>query len=178
MLLIVLNVVNFGYFFLVAVNLAASPRSGVEYSILGNSTPGTLSLPPYQGSKSVSFLSQQDLVGALNAPTGANILVCSETAGLTGTGANQTTKCMTCTGTGGTGGSPTCSTGTAVNPAIQPDPESPSFILNRVDVTYTFNPIIPGTPFGLAILAIPSCTSTAGNVTCVFHRQVSMRVMN
>jgi len=38
-LIIVLNAINFGYFYLVALNLAAAPRAGVEYSIQGNSTP-------------------------------------------------------------------------------------------------------------------------------------------
>src|SRR5215467_14573519 len=79
-LLIVLNVVNFGYFFVVAVNLAAAPRSGVEYSILGFATPGAFSLPsagPPSTTTTISYLSQQDLTGAINAPTGASIQVCS-----------------------------------------------------------------------------------------------------
>ncbi len=44
-LLLVLNCVNFGYFFIVALNLTVAPRSGVEYSILGFQTPASLSLP-------------------------------------------------------------------------------------------------------------------------------------
>src|SRR5260370_3762983 len=71
LMLIILNVVNFGYFFVVALNLAASPRSGVEYSILGNSTPGTLHFPaagPPSTSHSVSYLTQQDLHVAIDTP--------------------------------------------------------------------------------------------------------------
>ena len=45
LMLFVLNIINFGYFFLVALNLTVSPRSGVEYSILGFATPSSLSLP-------------------------------------------------------------------------------------------------------------------------------------
>ena len=174
MLLIVLNVINFGYFFVVAVNLAASPRSGVEYSMLGFATPGAFSLP---AAGAVSYLAQQDLTGAINAPTGANIQVCSSTIGVSGTGSTQTTKCKTCTGAP-TGTSLTCgATGTG-SPAPSSDPEAPNFMLDRVDVDYTFSPLIPGTPFGLALLPISTCSSNAGTVTCVFHRQVSMREMN
>ena len=174
MLLIVLNVINFGYFFVVAVNLAAAPRSGVEYSILGFSTPGSLSLPqagPPTANTSVSYLSQQDLTGAISAPTGASLQVCSSTLGLSGTGSSQTAQCVTCSGS-------SCSSAGAGSPAPAADPEAPNFILNRVDVTYTFSPLIPGTPFGLALLPISTCTSSSGNVTCTFHRQVSMREMN
>jgi hypothetical protein len=173
LLLIVLNVVNFGYFFVVAVNLAAAPRSGVEYSILGFATPGTLTLPvagPPSSATTVSYMSQQDLTGAINAPTGASIQVCSQTVGVN-LGPPQTTKCVTCTGS-------SCGAAGTGNPAPAPDPEAPNFILNRVDVTYTFAPLIPGTPFGLALLPLPTCSSSGGNVTCVFHRQVSMRAMN
>jgi hypothetical protein len=185
-LLIVLNVINFGYFFFVAVNLAASPRSGVEYSILGFSTPGSLTLPPAgppAGPSSgacvdalslhpgVSYLSQCDLIGAVNAPTDATIQVCSSTVGISGSGASETTECVSCTGS-------TCGSAGTGSPAPASDPEAPNFILNRVDVNYSFSPLIPGTPFGLALLPISVCSSSGGNVTCTFHRQVSMRVMN
>ena len=174
MLLIVLNVINFGYFFVVAVNLAAAPRAGVEYSILGFSTPGSLTLPaagPPSTTTSVSYISQQDLTGAINAPAGATLQVCSQTLGLNGSGSTQTSKCVSCTGS-------SCGAAGAGDPAPDPDPEAPSFILNRVDVTYTFSPLIPGTPFGLSLLPMSACTASGGNVTCTFHRQVSMRVMN
>ena len=174
LLLIVLNVVNFGYFFVVAVNLAAAPRSGVEYSILGFATPGSFALPqpgPPSTTTSISYLSQQDLTGAINTPTGASIQVCSVTIGMSGTGSGQVTKCVTCTGS-------TCGAAGPGSPAPDPDPEAPFFILNRVDVTYSFSPLIPGTPFGLALLPISTCSSSSGNVTCTFHRQVSMREMN
>ncbi len=173
-LLLVLNVVNFGYFFVVAVNLAASPRSGVEYSILGFSTPGSLSLPsagPPSSATTISYLSQQDLTGAISNSTGATLQVCSAAIGVTGAGSGQTTLCVSCTGS-------SCGASGAGSPSPASDPEAPNFILNRVDVDYTFSPLIPGTPFGLALLPISVCSSSGGNVTCTFHRQVSMRVMN
>lgn len=172
-LLVVLNVVNFGYFYVVALNLAASPRSGVLYSIMGFSTPGSLSLAnagPPSTANTISHLSQQDLTGAINNASGASLQVCSIVLGLTGTGANTASKCVTCTGN-------SCGGAGAGSPAPAADPEAPNFLLHRVDVTYTFTPLIPGTPFGLALLPMTACTSSGGNVTCTFHRQVSMRVM-
>lgn len=174
-LLVTLNVVNFGFFFVVAVNIAASPRSGVEYSILGFQTPGSLVLPdagPPNTLSTISYLSQQDLNGALANPTGATIQVCSSKNGpLSGSGSTTTTQCVSCTGT-------TCSTAATGNPAPAPDPEAPIFTLNRVDLDYIFNPPIPGTPFGLALLPMPGCTQKSGTVSCEFHRQVSMREIN
>ena len=170
-LLIVLNVINFGYFYVVALNLAASPRSGVLYSIMGFSTPGSLSLAnasPPTTANTISHLSQQDLTGAINDPTSSTLQVCSITLGMSpGT---SKPKCVSCTGS-------TCGAAGAGSPAPDDDPEAPNFILHRVDVTYTFSPLIPGTPFGLALLPMTACSSSGGNVTCTFHRQVSMRVM-
>jgi hypothetical protein len=170
-LLLILNIINFGFFFVVALNLTASPRSGVEYSILGFQTPGSLSLPsagPPSATDTISYLSQQDLTGALSAPTGATIQVCSSTVGLSSTGV---ALCVSCTGS-------SCGTASAGSPTPASDPEAPTFTLHRVDVDYTFSPPIPGTPFGLALLPLGVCSSSGGTVTCRFHRQVSMRAMN
>ena len=62
------NAVNFGYFFLMAINLAAATRSGALYSILGASTPSGLNLAdpgPTTTSSSVSFLTLGDSTGAI-----------------------------------------------------------------------------------------------------------------
>ena len=174
MLLVVLNVINLGYFFVVAVNVAAAPRTGVEYGIKGFSTPGSPSLPqagPPSGNATVSYLSQQDLTGAIYNPTSASLQVCTQVLGLNGSGANQAANCTTCTGS-------TCGSVGTGSPGPAADPEAPLFILHRVDTTYTLSPLIPGTPFGLALLPIPVCRASGGNVNCVFHRQVSMRAMN
>ena len=173
-LLLVLNVINFGYFFVVALNLTASPRSAVEYSIVGFQTPNSLPLPaagPPSTTTTVSYLSQQDLTGAISSPTSATIQVCSSTIGVNGTGSTQTTQCKSCTGS-------SCGAGGTGSPAPVSDPEAPIFILDRVDVDYTFSPPIPGTPFGLALLPLGVCRSSGALVTCRFHRQVSMREMN
>lgn len=174
LLLLILNAVNFGYFILVALNLAAAPRSGGQYSVLGFATPAALLLPspgPPGTTTSVSYLTYQDMTGALYQPTGASIQVCTKVLGLAGSGASQTAKCSTCT-------SSSCGTAGTGSPVPNADPEAPTFVLHRVDVTYTFRPLIPGTPFGIALLPSSICASSGGTVTCTFHRQISMRSMD
>jgi hypothetical protein len=181
LLTIMFNAINFGYFFLVAVNVAAAPRSGVEYSILGNITPGSLQLPaagPPTTVTSVSYLVYDDMKNALYNPTSATVQVCTS-ANLNGSGSgtngsgtgNVRTNCVTCAngscGSVGTG-----------SPAPAADSESPTFLLNRVDVSYKFSPLISATPFNIALLPASICSSSGGKMTCTFHRQVSMRVIN
>jgi hypothetical protein len=168
LLMLVFNAVNFGYFFLVALNLGVAPRSGVLYSIAGSATPGTLVLPnagPASGLSSMSYLTYQDL-GSLSSSSNAPVQVCSEAVGLSNQGgANQAAQCRTF------GNS-------FAFPAPTSDPESPLFVLHQVDVAYTFGPIIPGTPFGIALLPASACTSSKGSVSCTIHRMVAMRAMD
>jgi Flp pilus assembly protein TadG len=178
LLLVLLNAVNFAYFYLVALNLTAATRTGALYAMIGSSTPAGTALPPAAGTSSLtaSYLTYQDMTGALNAPGSATVQVCSAGLGVNGTGSSQAAKCETCTSS--TFGSATaCGTAGTGSPAPDADPEAPTFVLNRVDVIYTFTPIIPGTPFGLALLPLSACTASGGSVTCTFHRQVSMRAM-
>jgi Flp pilus assembly protein TadG len=181
LLLIILNVVNFGYFFLAALNIAAAPRTGVEYGIVGGETPASLTLPsagPPSTTSTISYLVQQDMTGAVYDPTSANLQICTPTnvdsttkSGLNGTGTGQKSNCVSCTGT-------TCGSVGTGSPTPDADPEAPSFVLSRVDVDYSITPLIPGTPFGLLLLPISTCSASGGTVTCGFHRQVSMRAMN
>jgi Flp pilus assembly protein TadG len=46
LLLLAFNAINFGHFFFVCVNLAAAPRTGVQYSVLGEATPVNIPYPP------------------------------------------------------------------------------------------------------------------------------------
>lgn len=184
LLLVILNVVNFGYFFLIALNITAAPRSGVEYAMLGFQTPGSLGLassgPPSTNS-TISYLVQQDMTGAISNPASATVQVCTPTnvdtstgSGVNGSGTSQVANCVSCDLSKSSCGSvlktPTW--------AVDADPEAPSFVLARVDVKYSIAPIIPGTPFGLLLLPMPTCSASNGNVSCIFHRQVSMRLMN
>ena len=150
-LMITFNAANFGYFFFVAVNLASAPREGVEYSIQGFATPGSLSLPnagPSSAVTSISWLTYQDMA-ALHLSANAQVQVCTK---LLGTSAPGTANCA--------------QFGGGSFPAPAADPEPGAFVLNRVDVKYTVTPLIPGGLFGLII------------PTSTFHRQVSMRAMD
>lgn len=153
LILLICYAVDFGYFFLVAANLVTSSRNATEYSIQGFATPSQSALPS-AGSMttptSVAALALGDLSGLANASTITSIQVCSKSIGVT-------SKLAQCSSFGATGASYT--------PGI--DPEAPSFVLNRVDVTYTVVPPIPITFFTQSLLP-----------TFAFHRQVSMRVID
>src|SRR5690349_2403464 len=109
LIMITLNVVNLGYFFLVAINLTGSARTATIYSIEGSSTPAASQLPGAGGASpttnllSVTYLAFQDMTGALWNPTGASVQVCSpiningSSSGVNGTGTSQKANCVTCT---------------------------------------------------------------------------------
>jgi hypothetical protein len=166
LLLLILNAVNVGYFLLVTLNLTSATRNGIEYAIQGSSTPSNGSLPAVRGSAAttVSSLISAEL-GSLNAGT-LQVQICSLNLG-SSTASPPISSCQT----SGTGGS---------FPSPDPDPEwntSPGFALNRVDVSYKFNTLIPATPFNLIVASFPTCTSSGGSVSCTFSRHAEMRAM-
>jgi len=164
LLTVVLNAVNFAFFFLVALNITSSSRTSGIYSIMGGATPASMALP---SSTVVSDLAKQDLTGALYTPSTSNtgVNVCSSTVGTSGTGASTVT---TCTSTGVGAGYPT---------SADADPEAPSFLMGRVDVAYRFTPPVPLTPFNALLLLATNCSSSGGTVTCTFYRHIVMREM-
>ena len=185
MLLLLGNALNVGYFFIHALNLQSAPRTAGEYSVMGSATPSVSSLPPATSNTScpasnpncsVSSLLYQDLLAFTGATTNGAVQVCSQSNGLSASGA--TTLCTK-----------TSTPGSFSWPAVDQDPElnaassGPAFSLNRVDVAYAFTPLIPGSAFNLVLLGFPrcgggsvSCCNTDG--TCILHRSTEMRVMN
>ena len=185
LLMIVLNAINFGYFFLTALNITSSSRTSGLYSVMGGATPSAIALPtagpPTTAcpattvTSTVGDLALQDLCGAVFSPStsGASsntgIQVCSSTVGvLNPASATMQSKCT--------------SYGIGSFSSAEPDPELsggiPVFMLNRVDVAYQFSPPIPLAPFNILALATPACVSSGGKVTCTFYRHVEMREMN
>ena len=152
------NAINFGYFFLVTVNIAAAPRTGALYSILGPATPATPELP---SAASVSTLTTNDLTGALYSGATTGVEVCTNNS----IGGSLVSTCSQFNG------SPSYATMLA-------DPEPSNFILSQVDVTYTFTPLIDQRLFNLILMVSPICSGSGGGVTCTFHRRVAMRVMS
>ena len=172
LLALVFNALNFGYFFVIAVNVAATPRSAVLYSIQGSSAPTGTGLPaagPTSTLLTIANVAYQDMTGALASATSSKVQICTKSLGTNGTGTSTAANCITCTNSTSCG-----STGAAGSPAPSADPEAPTFVLNRVDVYYKFKPLIPGTPFNIALMPSSICSSG----TCTFHRQVSMRAMD
>jgi len=165
---LLLNVINFGYIFVVGLNLAAAPRSGALYSIMGFSTPGTLALPaagPPATNSTISYLTYNDITGALWNPGGATVQICTKKIGIAGAG---TSGCVTCSGG-------TCNSGsTLASPSA--DPEPTAFYLHDVEIAYSFPALIGGRPFGL--LLPTTCTTSGGGTTCTFYRHVAMRAMD
>jgi Flp pilus assembly protein TadG len=182
LVLLVLNVVNFGYFFLITVNLTAAARTSGLYAIEGGATPAAGAIPSSGGSapstntSSVTYLIYQDLTGALWNPTGVTVQVCSQAnidssnKGVNTTNGALRTNCELCTNAG-CGAAGTNATGFPVPNA---DPEAPTFVLNRVDIRYDFNTLIPGAIFNLPLRASGMCNSGS----CTFFRHAEMRAMN
>lgn len=148
--LVIAYAVDYGYFFLVAAQLASASRIAAQYSTQGFQGPAQTELPiagPISTTTSVAALAIGDLAGLLNSSTTTTVQVCSR-------------------GLGMNGNVPNCSnygpSGTSYTPAT--DPGAPILVLHRVDVTYTVNPPIPLSFFSFSL--IPNLQ---------FHRQVSMR---
>lgn len=168
LLLIAFNAINFGYFFFAALNVAAAPRTGVEFAIQGPATQGSPAYPqpgpsclsptvaPY-----VSDVTYNDMLRVLPNSGAATTRVCSQLMGYTDPNlTTQTANCCYCTS------ATNCTSGSSTFPSPASDPESPNHVLHRVDVRYTVQPLIPVSVFGIQLL--PNLS---------FHRQVSMRAM-
>jgi Flp pilus assembly protein TadG len=147
--LLLFNAINFAYYFYVALNLAQAPRDAVEYSIQGFQTVASLNLANATSVSTVIYANLTGLPSASNTPT----QVCTLANGV-----DSTTHKANCT---------LFPAGSTTSWAIDADPEPGKFVLNRVDVQYTVQPLIAGSPFGIKLL--PSLT---------FHRQVSMRAID
>ena len=178
LVLLVLNVVNFGYFFWVTLNLTAASRTSAIYSVMGSSTPAATQLPspgPPTNVLTVSYLTQQDMTGPLAGVSSASIQICSPinlnglNSGVNNPGTtNQKSNCVTCSGS-------TCGSVSTGAPVPNADPEAPTFVLNRVDIVYTFRPLIPGFAFTLPLRASAMCNASG---VCTFARHAEMRSMN
>ncbi len=118
LLVLILFGINFGYYFLVATNLATSSRNSVLYSAQGYSSPAQGELAD---AASVAAAAKADLSGLAASGTDVTVQVCSMSVGLSG----NKTQCN----------------GTTYTPDT--DPEAPVVFLQRVDVTYTVKPPVP-----------------------------------
>ena len=175
LLIVVLNAINFGYFFLMALNITAAARSATLYSITGDSTPAAIPFPPAgpaTTTTSVSYVAYQDLTGAVSTPSSnAGVQVCSQSVGTLNVG--STTQKTSCTSFGSIGSFP----GSDPDPELNSASTVPAFLMNRVDVAYQFTTPIPVMPFNMIVLMSPACSSSSGTITCTFYRHSVMREM-
>jgi Flp pilus assembly protein TadG len=187
LILLLLNVVNMGYFFLVSMNLEGAARSAGLYSIEGSYTPyGQEEAPSGTATGSaltttagtVAYTIYQDLTGAVWNPTASStkIQVCTQVnvnsttaSGLNTQSSKQLANCMVCDSSNGCAAANTY----AGSPPPAADPEQPNFILNEVDIWYQFNTLFPGRIFNVPLDAAGRCNSG----TCVFSQQARMRSM-
>ena len=153
LLTLTFNAINMGYFFWAYLNMATAPRQGVQYSIQGSSSFLQGELPSADVVKTLVY---DDLTGAIPSSANTPQRVCTQANGIDPNGAGTSNQVPLCTQYGSSSG--TYST-------LQPDPEAPLLVLNRVDIQYTVTPPIPG--FLANLVFPPSLT---------FHRYVYMRV--
>ncbi len=153
------------------------------YSVEGSATPVASQLPSSGGASpatnliSVTYLAFQDMTGALWNPTGATLQVCSPInvnpatkSGVNTQGGMQLANCETCDTASGC----VAASGYSGSPVPSADPEQPTFVLNQVDITYTFSTLFPGRIFNIPLQASAMCNSG----TCTFVRRARMRTMN
>jgi hypothetical protein len=152
LLTLTFNAINIGYFFWAYLNMATAPRQGVQYSIQGTSSFLQGQLPSADVVKTLVYA---DLTGAIPNSADTPQRVCTLANGIDPNGVGTSNQVPLCTEYGSASGTYT---------ALQPDPEAPLLVLNRVDIQYTVTPPIPG--FLANLIFPPSLT---------FHRYVYMR---
>lgn len=135
LLSIAFNLINVAYFWFVLLSLSAASRHGVQFASQGGSATGTASAPT---TAAVSNLVYENVTNAIKGSTTSTVAVrvCSSAKGV-----NPATGVALCDSFG---------PGFTFS-ALDADPESPVYVLNRVDVGYTVTPIIPGTAFGVLL---------------------------
>ena len=120
-LLLVVNIVNFGAFMYAWITVSNAARGGAQYMILGGASAG---FPTQADASQISTMITNDVK---TLPNAASVVV------------------RVCTNNNGTwdqisGGTTACS---AAHTDGFSDPEPTSFVLATVDVTYTYQPLIP-----------------------------------
>jgi Flp pilus assembly protein TadG len=113
LLLLVVNVVNFGGFFFAWITVANGARAGADYQVLGGASAGSLS--PATGTQ-ISTMIAQDIAWLPNTKS-LSVNICQNNNG-------------TVTALAGS-----CS-------SVPSDPEPGNYVLTTTDVTYTYRPLI------------------------------------
>jgi hypothetical protein len=139
--LLVVNIVNFGAFLFAWITVANGARSGAQYAALNSASAGSPA-PPSGGQ--VAALITQDISSLLNRAS-LTVNVCQNNNGTVAALAG------TCSG-------------------VASDPEPSTYVLASVDVTYTYQPLIP-------LFKFPKLGISATLPPTTIHRRTYMRVL-
>jgi Flp pilus assembly protein TadG len=138
---LVVNVVNFGAFFYAFVTVANASRAAADYAILGGASVASGHIAAVSASQ-ITTLITSDIASLPNNPS-LSVNVCQNN--------NGTVKVL----------SGTCS-------SIASDPEATNYVLTSIDVTYTYQPLIP-------LFSFPGLKIKATLPTTTIHRRAVMR---
>lgn len=185
MVVVIANIVNFAGFFLAFVQVGNAGRSGGDYAVMGSiaysgTSPSGAAGPSFQapadrglaGTQLVANMLSTDMLSLPNR-VNINVRMCELNPSNAAIG-NAT--CNVCANTA-TAGTMTCTGGSGAftsNPA--PDTstgEGSNYTLSWVDVSYTYNPLIP---LSLRFAGLGLNLTLPGNL--VLHRQSVFRVLN
>jgi Flp pilus assembly protein TadG len=141
MFLLFINAVNFGGFLFAWITIANAARTGTQFFIMGGAAAGA---PASTTAAQVTTLVTND-ISSLLARSSLVVRACTNNNGT-----------ITCSGSG-----------TSVPPA---DPEPSAYVSATVDVTYTYQPLIPLWDFSQLNIHLTLPAST-------IHRRGMMRVL-
>jgi Flp pilus assembly protein TadG len=125
LLLLIVNTVNFGAFFYAWITVSNAARTGVQYMVLGGASIGGGG--SVNSTTIVNLIKQNDVLSLID---NANVQVTTCTDNQSG-GTDVYKTTVVAASAGG------CTTGGFV------DPRPASYVIATVDVTYTYQPIIP-----------------------------------
>ena len=160
LLILIVNVVNFGGFFFDWITIENAARTGAQYAVLGGLSVGS---PPEALAPAIATVVVADL-GSLKSSSSYKGQVCRKTP--SGPGSISATVTTTCTAIGTGGGS---------FPAAPPDDsnlEASKYVMTWIDVTYTFNPLIP---LDFKFPGLKLYATLPGNLN--IHRRAVMRII-
>ena len=160
LLILIVNVVNFGGFFFDWITVQNAARTGAQYAILGGVSVGA---PKEADSTKIAAVLAADLLSLKNS-TSYKGQVCTKTP--SGPGTSSATVTTTCTSIGAGGGT---------FPAAPPNDgraEADHYSTTWIDVTYTFNPLIP---LGFKFPRLNLYATLPGNLN--IHRRAVMRMI-
>jgi len=138
--LLLVNVVNFGGFFYAFITVANASRAAADFAIMGGASVASGHIA-LPGSSQITTLITTEIASLPNNPS-LSVSVCQSGGTTTPTGA--------CTSLA--------------------DPESASYVLTSIDVTYTYRPFIP-------LFSFPNLHINATLPATTIHRGAVMRVM-